>query len=44
MTDIERYHDFFDSMGIEDDTQKEHIIGSLFQLANIILNTYEEQE
>lgn len=46
MTNFEDYNDFFDDLGITDDIQRECILGTLYQLANLIIETYgkEKQE
>lgn len=44
MTKIENYNDFFEELGIKDNTQRECILGTLYQLANLILKTYGKEE
>lgn len=44
MTNLEKYDEFFNSIGISDAARKENLLGSLFQLAKIILTAKEDEE
>lgn len=43
MLSPEKYNTYFEELGIYDSAQRENILGSLFQLANLIYNGYEEE-
>lgn len=44
MTKEEHYTDFFEELGITDNTRREYIMGTLYQLANLIIKSYETED